>query len=65
MARLITYLEKWTWQRCAYVLTGILMITGAINDGVWFGIGLGIFVLAKGVLGLGCARGNCTKGNCY
>lgn len=40
-----------------------LIITAAINDKEWFGIRLGILVLAMGVLGLGCANGNYSKDN--
>lgn len=49
----------WTFMRFFYIVMGVTIIIQAAMIRQWPGIILGGYFLVMGVLGLGCASGNC------
>lgn len=51
---------NWTFTRILFVAMGITILIQAFMMMQWPGIFLGVYFLSMGVLGLGCAGGNCS-----
>lgn len=49
----------WSFRRIIYLGMGILILIQAIGLAQWFGVLLGIYFALMGLLGFGCAGGNC------
>jgi hypothetical protein len=51
---------NWSFIRILFVVMGITILIQAISMIQWPGVFLGTYFLSMGVLGLGCAGGNCS-----
>lgn len=49
----------WTLQRALFLLIGFTVLMSGATDGMWTGVAFGAYFMLMGVLGLGCAGGNC------
>lgn len=55
-------LYGWNIRRVIYLVVGIIVIVYAINTQDWWPAIFGAYFAAMGLLGFGCAAGNCSTG---
>jgi hypothetical protein len=52
---------NWSLIRVLYLIIGSAVIYTSIDEQQWFGIFLGVYFFLMGLLGFGCAGGNCQR----
>lgn len=57
-------LNGWSIRRGIYLLIGLTILVQGVLMQEWIGIIGGAYFLVMGILGLGCADGNCSQANC-
>lgn len=57
-------LSNWSIRRVIYLIIGIAILVQGILMNEWIGIAGGGYFTLMGLLGFGCAGGNCYNGAC-
>lgn len=57
-------LTNWSIRRVLYLALGIIVIIQAVHDREWLWLMPGGYFASMGLLGFGCAAGNCFTDNC-
>ena len=57
-------LSGWNFSRIIYLIMGILMVIQSIMMHEYLMTAMGLYFSAMGLLGFGCASGNCFSNQC-
>lgn len=52
---------NWSIIRVMYLIIGVAVVYSSFDEQQWFGIFLGAYFFLMGLLGFGCAGGNCQR----
>jgi hypothetical protein len=52
----------WGFRRALYLIAGLFIIAEAVMEKQWLFLIAGVYFAAMGLLGFGCAAGNCGSG---